>query len=373
MNVKNPAQNLIHPKDWPEGYYLQPVSEIIYYRARIKGRAVKFSTTKKTLREAKKEVEKKLLDLLSENPNRDRREKLGIKNHLICDIWNDCVQERAPQKEKSTLVKYDVAWRIGIAPFWGKLTVSEINPNKLKQFENWYLKTHPTRVFFNTGKCLTMLFNYCVRHGYIATAPKLSDVDEIIRTRTKKKAVGRVYTDAEISGILNNCKFRTLIGVLFGRYCGMRKKEVLSLPWTLIDFKKWSAEVWSFKNKKWRTVPIPKIMHAQLLQWRSLNKSSKWVFPSPIDQDSYLTPQRFDDDWTEAKRLASISDWNVKYAARFHDLRHTFATQTAIDNWPPLIACEVLDMSLSEYERTYAHIRADDVRLYMNKSFGASK
>ena len=239
----------------------------------------------------------------------------------------------------------------------------------VRKYENWYLKHHGKRVFFNTGKYLTMLFNYCGRKGYIKIVPTLSDLDEIIRTRSQKRDVGRVYSDAEIKGILENAKPRTALGVMFGRYMGLRKKEFLSLKWESVDLKKWVARIWSFKNKQWRDIPIPRIMHAPLKAARQEDLTTPFVFPSPTLPDKYISLQRFDDDWTDAKRKAGISNWNVKFAARCHDLRHTFATQTARDNWPPLIACEMLDMSLEEYQKTYAHISTEDVRIWMKKSF----
>ena len=86
-------QSLERPEGWADGYYLQPKSLVIYYRARVRGRPCKFSTgiratdekgVFKIPREAKLVVEEKHLLLMSTDPNRKRREKKGCPESPRC-------------------------------------------------------------------------------------------------------------------------------------------------------------------------------------------------------------------------------------------------------------------------------------------------
>lgn len=374
-------QNLIKPPNFPSGYFVNPVSGIIYYRARIKGKAEKFSTGKKTIKEARSFVEGKLLDILSDNPEKAKRQKRGVLNIPVETAWNDLMKEREPQKDPATITKNRVSWN-NMSAFWETKTVNQINAKTIKAFENWYLENHPTRIFFNTHKDLTMLFNYCFREGYISKPPKISDLDLIIKARTQHKEVGRVYTEKEITGLIEatetvsqyqELKLKARIGILMGARAGLRKKEALAIEWANVDFKLQKMKVWSFKNKKWREVPLADELIEALKELKAIQDKSKFVFPMASDPTRFLSSQLFDKLWYKCQEISKLKDWDVPLAARFHDLRHTFATKTAVDNWPVVVACRMLDMSITEYEKTYTHTTSKDASIYMSKSFGASK
>ena len=78
-----------------------------------------------------------------------------------------------------------------------------------------------------------------------------------------------------------------------------------------------------------------------------------------------MPSQVFDKAWVSIKRSARI-----KGKARVHDIRHTFATKTARDKWPIPHATKILDMSADVYMATYVHITTDDIREYLDSSFG---
>lgn len=373
--------NLIKPPNFPAGYFVNPISGIIYYRARIKGRAQKFSTGKKTIKEARSYVENRLLEILSDNPNKARREKKGILNISVQQAWDDLMAERVPQKEPATITKNLVSWN-SMREFWQSKTVNQINPKTIKAFENWYLENHPTRVFFNTHKDLTMLLNFCFREGYISKPPKISDLDIIIKARTQHKKVGRVYTEKEIIGLLEATSavardpetcLKARIGILMGARAGLRKKEALAIEWSNVDLKNHKMKVWSFKNKKWREVPLADELILAIADLKATQKKGKYLFPMASDPTRFLSSQLFDKLWYKAQELSNLKDWDVPLAARFHDLRHTFATKTAVDNWPVVVSCQMLDMSIDEYEKTYTHTTSKDASIYVSRSFGASK
>ncbi len=352
--------------------YYKSGNGLIIFRKRIRKKQVTIATGADSIREAQKIVEERMIDLLSSNPTADKRKRRGITNPMLKDLWVDMYKERAVVSEKSTLQNYDTSWKYGIEPFWGKLLVHDINHSQMTKFEEWYLKYRAGKSYFNVHKHLGMFFRHLKKNGYVSEVPPMKDLEEIIKKRHKKKKVGRVYTDQEINTLIENAvNARTKLGILIYRYMGCRKMEILASERIKWDLKKGVAEIWSFKNDKWRDIPIPAPVMGPLREWLTNSPKSKFLFPAPSDMSRHISSQVFDKDWTKTKKNSGLSNWDVENMARIHDLRHTFATHTANDNWPPMYACHVLDMSLVEYQRTYVHIRALDVKSLMEKSFGS--
>lgn len=351
-------------------FYLNPISKKIYYRKSINGRPVKISTGKTSIAEAKKVVDDKLIDMFSSNPAREKREKKGIKNALLRDIWKELIEDKSPQRHIHTVQGYNKEWTHGIEEFWGDKTAADINDDNCRKFENWYLKEKGTRTFFNTHKYLTMLFRYCEKQGYIKPPrPIVNDLDLVIRTKTKKEKVGRVYTPDEINAmLLTSATIPSVqLAILLGRFIGMRKMEVLTLEWTNFNLTAGTLKIWSMKNKKWRTVSLPSWLLEKVIAYSEICPSKKYVFPA-AEIPSNIPSQQFDILWKEVQARAGIEGYDVKNAARFHDLRHTCATQTALEGWPVAKACEMLDMSMNEYQRTYVHVNAADLKELIEKT-----
>jgi integrase len=348
-------------------FYQNPVNQLISY---IKG-STRIHTGETSIKTARKIAEEELIKRFSANPNAEKRKRKGISNPLISDMWVDLMKDRAPGSEESTTKGYQSSWKVGIEPFWGDRSVMEINAHNITQWENWYLKYHSTRTFFNTRKHFVMLMNYLKKQGIIQQSYDVKRLDDLIVKKTKRKKVGRVFTYEELKLLeWNAVDKRTYLGIVIYRHMGLRKNELLKSKRSHWNVKKAEAEIWSYKNKKWRTLPIPAAVLPSIESWLedTAHLESQYLFPADTNPLRHISSQVFDTSWTKTKELAGISDWNVKNAARIHDLRHTFATWTYQKNWHPLVACKWLDMSLKEYERTYCHVSTEDLAELMRKS-----
>ena len=79
---------------------------------------------------------------------------------------------------------------------------------------------------------------------------------------------------------------------------------------------------------------------------------SAWVFPSP----SVPTRARFDLSlWKKVRKLAGIED------VRLHDLRHTFASQAAMQGIPLPVVARLLGHAQVQMTLRYAHVSDRDV------------
>lgn len=364
-------------------YYVDGLDGKLVFRKTINKRAVKIYTPyeKDKIKKAKTYVDQQLVEKFSTTPAKDKREKSGITNPSVKELYDECVARRSDKRSESTKKIYGISWEHGMSGFWDKKTLTDFTQQGIDNYEGWYLKNKSDRVFFNTMKHFRMLINYLWNEGYLKhldRKPVLSDLDqEFLNSKNKKETVGRVYTDKEFRAMIDApIKFeatrrRIRLGIMFGRFLGTRKMEAVSAKWSKISWSKKEIEIWSSKNKKWRMVPLPDVLLNELRSWQAENSQIKteYIFFAPRNPKTHISSQVFDKGWTKAKQLAKISQWNVENAARFHDLRHTFASQTADEGWPVRVACDILDMSIKEYERTYTHPSKGIKASLMKKGF----
>lgn len=353
--TKNTLRKLAkHP-----GFWVNPENNMIYWRKTIKGKRFKKSTGTTKIKEAKKIIEDFELSLSTNSVKRAKREKRGVKDPFIEAIWNDLIEERIAKSAESTLKGYDVSWNIKLKPFWGNKQLSDMNEKTVRAFENWFLKNHKGKVFFNTAKHLRMLINYMVRENYLEKKIEVTDLDtEVINRNSKKEKGYRVYTSEEQRRILNASGDDWVNVALVGFFdTGVRKMELLSRKWDEVDFQKNFIKIWSQKNKEWRKVPLTKRFSKALKDHKKRSDVSPFIFPSARDPLTHVASQVFDKSWVRTKKLAGISG-----RARVHDIRHTFATRTAETAMSVPIACTLLDMSIKVYCDTYVHISDDQLQ-----------
>ncbi len=351
------------------GFFKNEVSQKIYWRGTIRGRAFKKATGTTKITEAKKIVEDFRLALTTDNLDKAKRERIGIVNPSLEVLWHELIRGREATKSRATLVVYEKEWRLKLKPFWGEKNLGDISQSTLTEFENWFLKEFPNRSYFNTGKCLTMLLNYLHSEGYLSKKYKTRKLDTFIAGSMKKKKVFRVYSDAELRKILEAMPTQlSKLALALLMDTGARKMEILSLKWEDIDLSGPHASIWSDKNDNWRKVPLTKRTASLLRETFGQGISSEFIFPMVTDPLRHISGQLFDKDWKTAKESAKIQG-----RARVHDLRHTFATKTARDGWPIPIACAVLDMSTKVYISTYVHIDENDIKNWIRKTFDGGK
>lgn len=363
-------------------FYRNEKSQKIMFKKNIGGRIVKFATGTTKILEAKRFVDDKLLLLLSNNPKAEVRKKKGVTNPSIEEMWNELIEEKRPGSEHHTLENYNTSARHGFGPFWFKLTVKDVTQANQIAFEKWYLQNRGDKTYYNTRKHLRMLFRFLFRQKLISEIPEIRDLGPIVAKNIKAIPVGRVYSDEEIESMLSACSdvgrtpegvLRLELYLLMGREQGRRQMEVLSSEWSNNNLQSKISKVWSFKNKKWREIPMTKGIFDRLKTLRELSPKDKFIFPAALDPSRHTASQIYNRSWSEVKSRAKINNGDVRNAARYHDLRHTFATQTVIDEWPVIVACQTLDMTAREYQRTYTHIKSGDINKYMRQSFEVAR
>lgn len=376
-----------------ENFYVSGSGYIYYIRG-----PHRFSTKTKSRQAAKRFVEIELLRRSGMPVAKAKRKAAGVTDPYIEEIWQEMIAIRSVGKSVATKRSYNKEWRNGIEGFWGKelpkgvkdtrkfkvkrrSRVSDlVKPENIDAFKIWTLEENPTRHFEKTLTYFRMLLKFALDREYIGKMPKtdtLKDVNDTTKASADRLEVGRVYTRQEQRAMLCQAlmlyrqgfiPYRGYVILLTLQQTGVRIEEALALPRLAIDRKRKVLTVKSTKGKKrTRQVAMTRKLFKVLTAFAD-QSTNDFIFPGKSVPHIYR--QVFSDEWVKIKKAAGISGWDVKNAARLHDWRHSFASATADDNWPPVAAIKVLDMSLKVYLATYCH--PDVMKMFGNfeKSFG---
>lgn len=368
-----------------KNFYRDEVSGKIHY----KRGAFKFSCKTAKITEAKRFAELEVIR--RQRPEFEKqvaRKQKGILNPLLLTLWEEefIDIEVRPEVGPRTLMTYEQNWKFGMEGFWGDKTTADLTDDNMFHYRNWYLETNPTRVCDHTIAHFKRFVKCLRRKKLIKEMPDFSafrKMSKAISGNAQRFKVGRVYEEQEIADMLaatgdesfsSLAGLRTRVGILLGAEAGMRKAEVLDARFSRVSSS--GLHVWSFKNKRWRTVPLTPRAIATIVALRSLQMDmsikTDLLFPMHGDHKRSMSSQLLDKDWKEVKRLAGITQWNVRNRARFHDLRHTCATKMGEDGWPPKVACDMLDMSLREFDQTYSKPRGGKTEEWVRRTFDKS-
>ncbi len=200
---------------------------------------------------------------------------------------------------------------------------------------------------------LSVVMTYGVREcGWITDNPCL-------RVTKFKESRGRdrVATPDECARIIVECQNsrneHLLPIVLLAITTGMRRGEITSLTWDLVDLEKGVIHLKDTKNGRPRTVSLigePR----QILRERSLTRQrhTPYVFPAKKTFGCISIRKA----WDEAVKRTGIEDLH------FHDLRHTFATYAAESGASNLELAAAMGHQTLQMLQRYTHINENTTR-----------
>lgn len=424
---KDSSRDLVRLKNYP-GWYIVPATGQLVLRTTINGRRHKIRTgvtgrlNKKTgICEGIAAARKAADDFVESVKTGKTGVELelhtsGVTNPSVDSIWKILFSERTIGKSDGTRKNYAKAYKHGLRGFWGEpptdpdelaedtrlypytipappyFTADRVDDISIVQYKAWYLQHRGDKLFDKTFDFLKMLLSFGVKRGFFKKLPDvtpLTDIDEIIKQRTKYEKAGRVYTTAEqrrlldawrirLGGDENPSRHEIMLAArmrafaALGLRAGMRFSEIARRKREDVDLRAGVINVWSDKNTGWRQIPLVEETRSALVYQleATAHLDSEFLFPSPSDPSRYISHQVFEKTWYRTREIAAIKDVGA-YGARFHDCRKTFATMTAEQGWPVKVACEILDMSLLIYERVYvSQISLEVKQAMMARSFG---
>jgi integrase len=264
----------------------------------------------------------------------------------------------APAYKAASSIKRDEGMlRQYILPSFGHLALDQI---VARNVEIWLLamREHAGLSPKSCNEVLGLfskIYNDACRWGFVQFNPLAS-----VRKFRLPEQDFQFWSKDEVQQFLGYCKRneqhpRIYVAVVLALYTGMRRGEIIALKWDAIN---WESEFITIKraycrtekkvleqtkSRKIRHVPICSALKTHLEEFKKLTWASGNVCP-PIHPDCFHK---------EFKRLAREAK---VMPMRFHDLRHTFASNFLMGGGNIYDLQQILGHSTIQVTERYAHL-----------------
>ena len=304
-----------------------------------------FPITKNVLAKTKSECTaklKKLQETCGEKPNEKLQPDMSFGEWI--DFWYQNYSK--PRLRPKTQLDYENNIYQHIIPALGNIPLNKLTSNDLQQFYAQMKKGGRLKRTDIYGEGLSdRMVRAC--HTRCRTALDRAAQDGLIRAnpatdcKLPAQAVNemQVLSREEMQRFLIQAKEEGYFELfLLELATGLRRGEVLALQWDDLDFTtgelRIQRQVYRANGKlvvsepktkaALRTIVLPPSLVEVLREYRQ-QINSRWMFPSPVKENSPLDPA------TVRKRLQAILNHAGCKRVRFHDLRHVFVT-TALES-----------------------------------------
>lgn len=233
-----------------------------------------------------------------------------------------------------------------LLPFFGELSLSRITTELVSDYKDERLKTVKPATVYQELSLMRRMFNIARKEWRWVSENPTANLSFSVGN---SNARDRWLTPEEEKRLLANAArpawFQPLLKAAL--HTGMRRRELLSLKWQDIDFKRRLILVERSKNGLKRSVPMTGTLRATLKEQKVRDISGR-VFP--------VSESSLRDAFLRAVKTAGIEDF------RFHDLRHTFATRLVQSGVDLYRVKELLGHKTIAMTTRYAHHCPESLR-----------
>ena len=291
--------------------------------------------------------------------------KLGKAHHSIPSFNELCnlYMQQYSGKDPST---------VGRLQWWGRL-FGNVPVTKIDEFmvDDGLIQLHikgRTGSTINRYKStLSAVFIFFIRHPKYKRAGFTNPVrKESVSRFPENPSKDRFLNEFEQKRLLNACRNsnwkKLYLLVLMALTTGARKGELLNLKWSDIDYNKRQAYLGETKNGKPRLLPLTQPVIEELMLYRE--NSDFLIFNSTI---SKTTPFDIKKAWSKTLEISGIQ------RCRFHDLRHTAASNLVRNGRSLFEIGTLLGHSSTAMTQRYSHLAIQDTQSMVDTVMGALK
>ena len=249
----------------------------------------------------------------------------------------------------STRTSKDWALNNQLLPVFGDLALDRIDRSGVIRWFEGYSVRAPGGA--NSALLVfRQIMNHAISRGHIETNPtrglKRNPRPKLTRFLSREE-IGRLHEVLDrYEAKRPSCKAQAdIIRLLL--LTGCRKSEVLNLRWREVGND--TLELEDSKTGPRQVLLSP---DSRAVIERQPQSGSPWVFPSPLNP---VRPRTELDLWKRVRKLAGIE------GVRIHDLRHTFASQAAMQGIPLPVVARLLGHAQVQMTLRYAHVSDRDV------------
>lgn len=224
-----------------------------------------------------------------------------------------------------------------------EVCLQDVDRLKVEQFQNHLLSKSLTKARVNRyTAALKCFFNRCIDWGKIKANPVKGIKLYPEGMRVRYLEMGQIQT------LLEECSPRLRPIVLTALLTGLRKSDIFKMRWQDIDFENRKINICQSKTGNPITINMSKAL-AGLLKEIPQDADCPYVFNyrgKPLNQFGWTRL-----DFLAATKAAGLTDF------RFHDLRHTFATQQRFLGRDLTVVKELLGHKSIRMTLRYAHVK----------------
>ncbi|MGZ3604700.1 MAG: tyrosine-type recombinase/integrase [Thermodesulfobacteriota bacterium] len=256
---------------------------------------------------AQKVIDKKKTEIVENKYLDIRKEPDPIKFHAFAKEY---LQWAKANKKPSSYVRDSYIMRTFDVEFEGK-NIGDITTWHIEKFKTERKKTVNPASINRELAILKHLFSKAVEWGKLKESPAGKKV------KFFKGAVNRVrfLMPNEFQTLLSNCDDFLKPIVTVAVHTGMRRGELLNLKWDQVSFEQGIITILDTKNSERKDIPMDDTVKATL---QGLERRGEFVFPN--NRGKPFNPTTIHYAFHAALDRTGITDF------RFHDLRHTFAS-----------------------------------------------
>jgi integrase len=284
-----------------------------------------------------------------------------MSKKTLAELIDRYIEEVLPEKKESYQKKSKM-----ILLYWkkqlGVRLLKDITPSLLSNHKNILLKEANGRATKNaTSRTGSTVNRYMAYLSVVFTKAykewEWMSENPMLKVEKCKEAKGRTrfLSEEEQKNLLNACKESTTpllyLLVILALSTGARYGELLNLKWENVKFdnkeKKVTLYLMNTKNGDNKNVELNGYPYSLLKEHSKIrNINTKYIFARPDGKKPYdLRTQ-----WENARDRAGLVDF------RFHDLRHTTASNLAMNGASLRDIAEILGHKTMQMTKRYSHL-----------------
>ena len=219
----------------------------------------------------------------------------------------------------------------------------EITPQDIEQYKSERIKEVTKSTINRALAVLKSLFNKAIEWGKAETNP--CRAVKLFKEDNKRLCF---LEKEEINKLLSNCCDHLRPIVIVALNTGMRKSEILGLKWHDIDIKRNIIHLYDTKNGEKREIPMNEVVQKTIIGVLK-DSESQYIFCNKYGKPYRQVRTSF---FTACTKSGIVN-------FRFHDLRHTFASQLVMSGIDLNTVRELLGHKSLKMTLRYAHLSPD--------------
>lgn len=301
----------------------------------------------------------------------------------LADYLDRWLSAAKPNLAPKTFERYKQLVDVNIKPKLGVIKLAKLQPPQLAEFYAWSATLGNRR----TGRGLSSqtvlhihrLLRKALQQAVVWQLRTTNPADAVDAPRVPEREIQPV--EEERAAVLMEAAEGTnmFIPILIGFCTGMRRGEILALRWSDVDLGGARLTVQQsltqtrsgglvFKSPKnrssRRTISIPQVLVGALIEHRRKQEANKDLFGPDYPNFNLVVPLPDGNPWAPDRFTGAyvcFAKRNAAKGVRFHDLRHTHASELLRRGMPVKTVARRLGHANTKMTiDTYAHLMSGD-------------